>query len=42
MNVPEERVDLRIMDPERIAEGRRGAELLFVGFLRSSGVDRLS
>ena len=29
MNVQEEKVDLRIMDPERIEEGRRGAELLF-------------
>jgi len=29
MNVQEEKVDLRIMDPARIEEGRRGAELLF-------------
>lgn len=29
MNVQEEKVDLRIMDPERVEEGRRGAELLF-------------
>ena len=29
MNVSEERVDLRIKDPDRIEEGRRATELLF-------------
>lgn len=29
MNVPEEKVDLRVVDPKRIEEGKRTRELLF-------------